>query len=175
MIRSTVSPEIVSSSDDNSTAGVLGFRSIRDRFRFKRNSTDKATTSSIADRKTSSDRHVRRSHHRSVLRKFLLYPFRCRSFLYCCVLFAVFAFAMASMVLQTSIMSVFGQGNERGRAVRSGLKFGSSLEFVPWRIAKRIELRGGIDWLRNQPRVVVRPPKLAIVSLIYFFVVNYIS
>lgn len=64
-------------------------------------------------------------------------------------------------------MTVFRQGNERGRAVRTGLKFGSSLEFVPWRIEKRIELGGGIEWLRNQPRVVVRPPKLAIVSLIY--------
>lgn len=160
MIRSTVSPEIVSSSDDSAT-GVLGFRSIRDRFRFKRNSTDR----SITDRKTTSfpDRQWRRSQHRSVLRKCLLFPFRCRSLLYCCVLFAVFAFAMASMVLQTSIMSVFRQGNESGRAVRTGLKFGSSLEFVPWRIEKRMELGGGIEWLRNQPRVVVRPPKLAII------------
>lgn len=165
MIRNTASPEIVSSSDDNA-AGVLGFRSIRDRFRFKRNSTDRG----ITDRKTTPlpDRQWRRSQNRSLLRKCLLFPFRCRSLLYFCVLFAVFAFAMASMVLQTSIMSVFRQGNERGRAVRTGLKFGSSLEFVPWRIEKRIELGGGIEWLRNQPRVVVRPPKLAIVSSIYF-------
>ncbi|XP_074366325.1 uncharacterized protein LOC141707188 isoform X1 [Apium graveolens] len=158
MIRGTVSPEIVSSSDDNA-AGVLGFRSIRDRF--KRSSTDRG----VSDRKTTSlpDRQWRRSQNRSMLRKCLLFPLKCRSLLYCCVLFAVFAFAMASMVLQTSIMSVFRQGNERGKAVRTGLKFGSSLEFVPWRTEKRIELGGGIEWLRKQPRVVVRPPKLAII------------
>lgn len=72
----------------------------------------------------------------------------------------VFVFAMASMVLQTSIMTVF---NERGKVVRTSLKFGSSLKFVPWRIEKRIEVEGGIEWLRNQPRVVVRPPTLAII------------
>lgn len=156
MIRSTVSPEIISS--DENAAGVLGFRSIRDRFRFKRNSTDRGVT----DRKTTTlpDRQWRRPHHRSVLRRCLLFPFRCRSLLYCGVLLVVFVFAMASMVLQTSIMTVF---NERGKVVRTSLKFGSSLEFVPWRIEKRIEVEGGIEWLRNQPRVVVRPPTLAII------------
>lgn len=71
------------------------------------------------------------------------------------------------MVLQTSIMSVFRQGNERGRYVREGLKFGSSLEFVPWRFRRRFELTGGgIDRLRSLPRVGIRRPKLALVSLL---------
>lgn len=171
MGRTTVSPEIVSSGDENAVnpAG-LGFHSMRDRFRFKRNPSESTTRAPSV----LPDRHWRpapRSHHhgRSGTRKFLLFPFRGRSFLFFCVLFTVFAFALASMVLQTSIMSVFGQGNERGRLVREGLKFGSSLEFVPWRIRRRFELGGGLNQLRSQPRIGIRPPKLALVSLFYLF------
>lgn len=88
------------------------------------------------------------------------------------MLLAVFAFALASMVLQSSIASaVFhmgvGRSERRGRLVKEGLAFGSALRFVPslavgpWR-------RGSVelDRLRQSgPRIGIRPPRLALVSL----------
>ncbi|KAH7839855.1 hypothetical protein Vadar_009711 [Vaccinium darrowii] len=175
MGRNSASPDRVSSGeedDDNnaaaSTTTGIGFHSIRDRIRFKRNPNPNAPTSSLnttKDRpstKTTSDR--RRSHHHSRpasnTRKFLLFPFRGRSLFYFCLFFAVFVFALASMVLQSSIASMvfrMGSGSERkGRSVREGLKFGSSLQFVP-----RINV--SLDRARSEHRLGVRPPRLALV------------
>lgn len=76
-------------------------------------------------------------------------------------------FAVASMVLQSSIMLVFRQrvGGDRMRwswSVKEGLELGSSLEFVPRR---RLEMNGSrLDVLRSRPRIGVRPPRIALVS-----------
>lgn len=75
-------------------------------------------------------------------------------------------FAVASMVLQSSIMLVFRQrvGGDRMRwswSVKEGLELGSSLEFVPRR---RLEMNGSrLDVLRSRPRIGVRPPRIALI------------
>lgn len=71
------------------------------------------------------------------------------------------------MVLQSSIMSVFKQGSERGRLLREGLKFGTTLRFVPGRISRRLAEANGLDRLRNEPRIAVRKPRLALVSVFF--------
>lgn len=146
----------------------LGFHSIRDRFRFKRNSNP----SQNRDRgRTFPDRPLsRRSHPSRFNRKGLLglFTFKGKSALYLVIMFALFLFAMASMVLQSSIMSVFRQGSERGRLFREGLKFGTTLRFVSGRISRRIMEGGGVDRLRNQARIGIRPPRLALVSVTGF-------
>ncbi|KAK3015816.1 hypothetical protein RJ639_007556 [Escallonia herrerae] len=160
MGRNSASPDHLSSGDNKakSNSGGLGFNSIRDRFRFKRNPN-------VAKSASASDRHYRatRSHHlaRSMPRKLLVFPSRGRSLFYLLILFALFAFALASVVLQSSITSVFRQGSER--SMREGFKFGSSLRFVPWRLRRRFELQGRMDHLRRQPRLGVRPPRLGLI------------
>lgn len=58
-----------------------------------------------------------------------------------------------------------GSGSERkGRSVREGLKFGSSLQFVP-----RINV--SLDRARSDHRIGVRPPRLALVSSIFVVIV----
>lgn len=80
----------------------------------------------------------------------------------------MFVFALASMVLQSSIASMvfrMGSGSEsKGRSVREGLKFGSSLQFVP-----RINV--SLDRARSEHRLGVRPPRLALVSSIFVVIV----
>lgn len=73
------------------------------------------------------------------------------------IFLAVFAFAMASMVLQNSIASVFGA--ERGRPIREELRFGSRLKFVP----DQVGLGNGLDGLRSTPRFGVRPPRIGLI------------
>ncbi|CAI9091230.1 OLC1v1026198C2 [Oldenlandia corymbosa var. corymbosa] len=162
--------------------GGGGFHSIRDRFRFKRNPNSSApyTTKAVLPQSSPSasslpyDRQFKhgRSHHhhhhysRSLPRRLLLFPFRERSWFYVCIFVVIFVFALASMVLQSSIMSVFRQGGggsewDKSRwSVRDDLKLGTSLHFVP---SKRFELHGGLDQLRNQPRIGVRPPRLGLI------------
>ena len=98
-----------------------------------------------------------------------LFPFKGKSTFYLVIIFAVFLFAMASMVLQSSITSVFRQGSDRGRWLREGLKLGSTLRFVPGRLARRLAEGDGLDHLRNVPRIAVRAPRLALVSVTGFF------
>lgn len=73
------------------------------------------------------------------------------------------------MVLQSSMTLVFRQGSERERLLREGLKFGSTLRFVPGRFG----LAGGLDEARKVPRVGVRPPRLAIVSVTAFLLLLF--
>ncbi|XP_057471754.1 uncharacterized protein LOC130760449 isoform X1 [Actinidia eriantha] len=173
MGRNSASPDRDSSGDKDdddidaasSGTGGLGFRSIRDRIRFKRHPNpnpspshkDRAKTVSLQDRQWRGGRSYH--HGRSVARRFLLFPFRGRSLFYFFAFVAVFVFALASMILQSSIASVFRSGSETGRSVREGLKFGSSLKFVPWRLDREF----GLDRLRSQPRLGVRPPRLALI------------
>ncbi|KAG2723391.1 hypothetical protein I3760_02G169000 [Carya illinoinensis] len=145
---------------DGGSVGVSGtdlaFQSIRDRFPLKRNPSHHHNRS-----KSDSDRsppHRGRSHHGRFNRKGLLW-LKGRSAFYSVVIFAVFLFAMASMVLQSSMTSVFRQGSERGRSLREGLRFGSTLKFVPAVVSRR----DGLDSLRSEPRIGIRAPRLALI------------
>ncbi|KAJ7974974.1 Glycosyl transferase, family 1 [Quillaja saponaria] len=159
--NSSSSPEIV----DNGDAGGndVSFHSIRDRFPFKRNPVHHRDRA-----RASSDRTLllrNRSHYSRFNRRGLvwLFPFKGKSGVYVMIIFVVFLFAMASMVLQSSITSVFRQGSERGRLFRQGLKFGSNLKFVPGRISRRFLLGDGLDRVRLQTRIGVRAPRLALI------------
>ncbi|KAL7109258.1 hypothetical protein ACP275_06G164700 [Erythranthe tilingii] len=156
------------SASDDATAGP--FRSIRDRFPFKRNNSNSNYSSTNAltrssSKATLSSHKTSRSHHHHK-RKLSLSPFRGKSCFYLCIFTVIFTFALASMVLQSSITSVLrqGVGGDRMRwrwSVKDGLKEGSSLEFVPRR---RFELNGSrVDWLRSQPRIGIRPPRIGLI------------
>lgn len=67
------------------------------------------------------------------------------------------------MLLQSSMTLVFRQGSERGRLLREGLKFGSTLRFMPGRVSKRVVEGDGLDRARNEARIGVRPPRLALI------------
>ncbi|KAL8159905.1 hypothetical protein V2J09_001442 [Rumex salicifolius] len=152
MIRNSL-PEIVSpSTDDVSNNGDLSFRSSHEqRSLVKR-------THPHSDRSKFSDR-VPRTGGRHPSRRKALFPFKGRSLIYMAMLLAVFGFAIASMVLQSSITSVFRPG-ERGRSLMPGLKFGSSLKFLP---LKRLDEDGLLERLRVEARVAIRPPTIALV------------
>lgn len=155
-----------------------GFSSIRDRFLFKRNPnasstsylsrTLKATSSNglSLDRQFKTGRSHYHHHNRSLSRKLFWFPIKERSWFYLCIILVIFVFALASMVLQSSIISVLrqgGGGSDRGNwlwFVRDDLKLGSSLHFVPRR---RFELLHGLDSLRNHTRIGIRPPRIALV------------
>lgn len=158
----------LSEIDDGAAGNDIGFHSIRDRFPFKRTPAHYRDRSraSISDRQLP--RTTRSYPHTRVNRKGLLwlFPFRGKSGFYVMIFFAVMLFASASMVLQSSITSVFRQGNERVRHFRKGLKFGSTLKFVPGRVSRSFVLRDGLDRVRSQPRIGVRGPRLALVSFI---------
>lgn len=153
------------SASDDATAPA--FHSIRDRFPFKRYNNYSSTAALPRSSKSAPPSHkTPRSHHHHK-RKLSLSPFRGKSWFYLCILSVIFIFGFASMVLQSSITSVLrqGVGGDRMRwrwSVRDGLKEGSSLEFVPRR---RLELNGSrVDWLRKQPRIGIRPPRIGLVS-----------
>ncbi|KAL4575261.1 hypothetical protein LXL04_022103 [Taraxacum kok-saghyz] len=157
------SPSTNDGDNSNANSDGTGLYPIRGRFPFKRNPKPASIPLSKSSAAVSlSDR--RRSHvhgGRSVVPRKLC-SVRGTSLFYLCILIAVFAFALASMVLQSSIASmVFRQGGgERiGRTVREGLKFGSSLKFISSRIDRSFEL----ERARDKPRVGVRSPRLAII------------
>ncbi|KAF5742581.1 hypothetical protein HS088_TW09G00632 [Tripterygium wilfordii] len=142
----------------------LGFQSIRDRFPFKRNPGHNRDRG-----KASWDRpSLRKSHHPRFNRKGLLslFPFRGAYLFYFLIFFTVFAFAMASMVLQSSITIVFRQGpSERHRSIRQG----GFLRFVPSRVLKSLLDGEGLDRERLQTgmalptKIGLRKPRLALV------------
>lgn len=148
------------------------FHSIRDRFLFKRN-PNPSTNSPPKSSKSPPDR-LRRWHHytnKSNYRKggwFSCIPFRGIYLLYFVIFFAVLAFVLASILLQSSItgMVVFSKGwVDYRRSIREGLKSGTILRFVPG-LRSRLLLEGhGLDHVREQAnRVGLRPPRLAVVS-----------
>ena len=61
---------------------------------------------------------------------------------------------------------VFRQGSEQGwRLNREGLRIGSTLKFL----LPGVSRSDGLKSLRSEPRIGVRPPKLALVSFFNFF------
>ncbi|KAK9064050.1 hypothetical protein SSX86_017922 [Deinandra increscens subsp. villosa] len=133
---------------------------IRDRFRLKRN--PKPTSIPVTKPSAASSLPDRRRSHVHGARSAVTRKLRGSTVFYLCMLIVVFAFALVSLVLQSSIASmVFRQGGGEGigRTVREGLKFGSSLKFVE----SRIERDFGIEGARKKPRVGVRSPRLAII------------
>lgn len=156
------SPSPRDGDDFNANSGGTGLYPIRDRFRFKRN----PKPTSIPVSKTSaaaslSDRRRSHVHGGGSVFTRKLFSVRGKTLCYLCILIVVFAFALVSVVLQSSIASmVFRQGGDGvGRTVREGLKFGSSLKFVSSRIERGFE----IELARNKPRVGIRSPRLAII------------
>uniref|UniRef100_A0A803KUK3 Glycosyl transferase family 1 domain-containing protein n=1 Tax=Chenopodium quinoa TaxID=63459 RepID=A0A803KUK3_CHEQI len=139
-------------SDDN---GDLGFRSNHDRSLFKRAHPlpHNSDASKLSDRQFSSAGHRFRSRRKS-------FQLKGNSLIYGVILLAVFGFAFASMVLQSSITSVFRQGGDGGDASTRGLRLGTGLRFVA---SARFRDEGRLDLLRKLPRSGVRPPKLALI------------
>ncbi|KAL5800388.1 hypothetical protein ACOSQ4_033272 [Xanthoceras sorbifolium] len=152
-----------SSDDENGTPSNtnnndLGIHSIRDRFLFKRNHPNPSPK--MNQNKPSNDRYLIRNRHATINRfnrKGLISLFRFKGayVLYFMIFFAVFVFAMASMVMQSSIASVFGSEK---RMVRERLRFGSSLRFV-----QRQVLGDGLDRERSKPRIGLRPPRIGLI------------
>ncbi|XP_061975552.1 uncharacterized protein LOC133697166 [Populus nigra] len=147
------------------------FHSISDRFLFKRN-PNPSTNSPHKSSKSPPDR-LRRWHHytnKSNNRKggwFSCIPFRGIYLFYFVMFLAVFAFVLASILLQSSItgMVVFSKGwIDHRRSIREGLKSGTTLKFVPG-LRSRLLLEGhGLDHARVLAnRVGLRPPRLAII------------
>ncbi|GLT66763.1 hypothetical protein SLA2020_391120 [Shorea laevis] len=142
-------------------------QSIRDRFLSKRNpshSRDRGKPSTVDPPSV----RYRLPNHGRFNRKGLvsIFPFRGAYLFYFIIFFAVFAFAMASMVLQSSITEmVFRQGDDsmvRG-SVTKVFRFGSTLRFMPGDVLPRLSERDGIDSLRSTVRIGVRRPRLALI------------
>ncbi|XP_048231729.1 uncharacterized protein LOC8281295 isoform X2 [Ricinus communis] len=166
-------------SNRNTTDKV--FHSIRDRFIFKRNpnctniaatiNNNQNRTKSSLDRRSrwhhnyNSNNNTNRSNHQH--RKGFV--FRGIYLFYFVIFFAVFGFAMASMILQSSIAGiVFSKGrwseDRRRGSIRDDLRLGSTLKFVPLRRSLRLVKGDGLDRVRLQGhRVGIRPPRLAII------------
>ncbi|XP_011016190.1 PREDICTED: uncharacterized protein LOC105119720 [Populus euphratica] len=147
------------------------FHSISDRFLFKRN-PNPSTNSPHKSSKSPPDR-LRRGHHytnKSNNRKggwFSCIPFRGIYLFYFVIFLAVFAFVLASILLQSSItgMVVFSKGwIDHRRSIREGLMSGTTLKFVPG-LRSRLLLEGhGLDHVRVLAnRVGLRPPRLAVI------------
>lgn len=148
--------------DDSPSSAAYG--SIRDRFLVKRNPNHHHDDDYFRDHhgRSGRGRSCKSRFNRKGL--FWLFPFRGKSLFYAAILFAVFSFALASMVLQSSITSVFGrQGSERGRMLKEGLKFGSTLRFAT--PLQQLVEGGRLDRMRLERRIGVRPSRIALVSL----------
>ncbi|XVE99174.1 hypothetical protein REPUB_Repub03eG0174500 [Reevesia pubescens] len=153
----------INNNTDNNNNNDQGFYSIRDRFPLKRNpghTPDRTKQSSLLERP------LVRTRHRFNRKGLLLFPFRGIYLFYFVIFFSVFAFAVASMLMQSSITAmVFRQGGERGwrRYVREGMRFGSSLKFLPEGISRRLAEGGGLDRMGSADRIGVRGPRLALI------------
>ncbi|KAK6228328.1 hypothetical protein SCA6_000668 [Theobroma cacao] len=150
-------------NSDNNNDDDQGFYSIRDRLPFKRNpihTRDRTKQSSLLDRP------LVRNRPRFNRKGFLLFPLRGIHLFYFLIFFSVFAFAMASMLMQSSIAAVvFRQGGERGwrKSVREGLRLGSTLKFMPAGMSRWVAEGGGLDRMRSTARIGVRGPRLALI------------
>ncbi|PIA54895.1 hypothetical protein AQUCO_00901063v1 [Aquilegia coerulea] len=160
MGRNSPSSDRLSTSSDANVG--LGFKKIRDRFLFKRNSHAENHREDGDERDRKFDRHGRnRSHHNRIGRK--SFSFKGIHLFYLVIAFAFFAFVVASVLLQSSITSVFRLGSERGKSFRDGLKFGGSLRFFPDKLMSTFAKHRGQDRSTMQAKVGLRPPRLAII------------
>ncbi|XP_027364871.1 uncharacterized protein LOC113871967 isoform X2 [Abrus precatorius] len=156
-------PEIDDAGND------IGFHSTRGRFAFKRNPSHhrhRLSSDRQFPRFANTNANARSHVHSRFNRKgFLsLFPFfKAKSGFYAMLIAVVFLFALASMVMQNSITSVFRQRSERGRYLRQGLKFGTTLKFVPGKASQRFLSGHGLDRLRSQPRIGIRAPRIALI------------
>ncbi|XP_052730628.1 uncharacterized protein LOC108321965 isoform X2 [Vigna angularis] len=168
-----LSRNAASQPEIDDAGGDIGFHAIRGGFPFKRNPSHYRHRGSF-DRQlprtsnSSSSNSSSRSHlHSRLTRKGLLlwlFPFsKSKSGLYALIIAVVFLFAFASVVMQNSITSVFRQRAERGRYRLEGLRFGTTLRFVPGRVSQGFLSGNGLDRIRSQPRLGVRPPRIALI------------
>ncbi|CAL0316803.1 unnamed protein product [Lupinus luteus] len=166
--NSSSQPEI----EDATAGNDVGFHSTRGRFPFKRNPNHHRHRS-FSDRQlprtnTTTSTNTTRSHlHNRFTRKGLLWFFPFFFFkgkfrFYVIIITVLFLFALASMVMQSSIASVW-QRNDHGRDLRKELKFGNTLKFVPGTVSKRFLSGYGLDEVRSQPRIGVRAPRIALI------------
>ncbi|KAK7391494.1 hypothetical protein VNO78_19910 [Psophocarpus tetragonolobus] len=167
-----LSRNAASQAEIDDAGGDIGFPAIRGGFAFKRNPSHQRHRASF-DRQlprssNSSGGGGSRSHlHNRLTRKGLLlwlFPFsKSKSGFYALIIAVVFLFALASMVMQSSITSVFRQRAERSKFFREGLQFGGALRFVPGRVSQRFLAGDGLDEVRSQPRIGVRSPRIALI------------
>ncbi|XP_014514488.1 uncharacterized protein LOC106772541 isoform X2 [Vigna radiata var. radiata] len=168
-----LSRNAASQPEIDDAGGDIGFHAIRGGFPFKRNPSHYRHRGSF-DRQlprtstSSSSNSSSRSHlHSRLTRKGLLlwlFPFsKSKSGLYALIIAVVFLFAFASMVMQNSITSVFRQRAERGRYRLGGLRFGTTLRFVPGRVSQGFLSGNGLDRIRSLPRLGLRPPRIALI------------
>ncbi|XP_039022227.1 uncharacterized protein LOC120154598 isoform X2 [Hibiscus syriacus] len=154
---------INNNSDSSHNNNDQGLYSIRDRFPLKRNpgqSRDQNKQYSLLVRP------LVRNRARFNRKGLLHFPFRGIYLFYFLIFFSVFAFAVASMVMQSSItVMLFRQGGERSwrRSIRVGLRFGSSLKFMPAGISRILAEGGGLDPMRSTDRIGICGPRLAVI------------
>lgn len=147
-------PDIVAADEETSSSYGLGFRSIRGRFIFKRNQQPQSQQNK--DQNKNADRQWRNNRSQQGRVR------RASPYVYVLIIIVVFIYALASLLLQSSITSVFIQ-SESGKSIRHGLKFGSSLKFVPYGLLQRFSQRRGLDQLRTEARLANRAPRLALI------------
>ncbi|XP_027936083.1 uncharacterized protein LOC114191105 [Vigna unguiculata] len=170
-----LSRNAASQPEIDDAGGDIGFHAIRGGFPFKRNPNHYRHRGSfdrqlprMSNSSSSNSNSSSRSHlHSRLTRKGLLlwlFPFsKSKSGLYALIIAVVFLFAFASMVMQNSITSVFRQRAERNRYRLEGLRFGTTLRFVPGRVSQGFLSGNGLDRIRSQPRPAVRPPRIALI------------
>lgn len=149
-------PDIVAADEETSSSYGLGLRSIRGRFIFKRNQQPQSQQNK--DQNKNADRQWRNNRSQQGRVR------RASPYVYVLIIIVVFIYALASLLLQSSITSVFIQSESR-KSIRHGLKFGSSLKFVPYGLLQRFSQRRGLDQLRTEARLANRAPRLALVSV----------
>ncbi|KAL5709702.1 hypothetical protein ACHQM5_020360 [Ranunculus cassubicifolius] len=165
MGRSSTSSSSSPDANAGSGSGDLGFNSIRDRILFKRNPQhgdyNHKDDDDERDRKSDRQWKGRSPYPSRIGRKGFV--FRGKYLFYFVIVFAIIAFVAASMLLQSSMTSVFRRGSEKRGVIRDGLKYGGSLRFHPVRILDRFAKKGGLDRSRMEHKVALRNPRLAIV------------
>ncbi|XP_077225946.1 UDP-Glycosyltransferase superfamily protein isoform X2 [Tasmannia lanceolata] len=90
-------------------------------------------------------------------------PTKGSSQFYCAIFALVVISLVATIFLQSSVTNVFKPGGEKVMFSRDHHNFGNVLRFVPLRLLQRFSKQSSLDLLRTEPRVAIRPPRLAIV------------
>ncbi|CAL1386938.1 unnamed protein product [Linum trigynum] len=188
MFRYSQPPEVDEAATTTTTAAASNgaddavadqtSHSIRDRLRFKRNpnqATSPTASTSGRGAKSREDRapslrsrwHHHHHHGAGGGRRKSWLAFRGVYLFYFVVAFSVFAFAIASVLLQSSVTSMmFSTGwSEQRRSAGEGLRLGTTLRFVAGGRSRPLVEGQGLDRIRMQrvARVGLRAPKLAVI------------